>query len=199
MKTPIVLASGSAIRAQLLRNAAVPHQTVPARIDEAALRAAALAEGAPAGDIAGLLAEAKALKVSARRSQALVIGSDQVLEFDGRLIRKPADPDDLITQLSDMSGRAHRLISAVVVAEAGRPVWRHLSEARLTMRQLSAGYVRDYVERNWPDLRHCVGGYQLEAEGIRLFSAIEGDYFTILGLPLLELLGYLTQRGVLAG
>ncbi len=195
----IVLASGSEIRRRLLQNAGVTFETRPAKVDEEAIRDALVAEGAAARDIADALAEAKARKASMREPDALVIGCDQVLELDGRLMSKPASPEDGAAQLAALNGREHRLYSAAVICEGGQPVWRHVGEVRLHMRQVSQAWLDDYLSRNWQSVRHSVGCYKLEEEGARLFSRIEGDYFNVLGLPLLELLGYLTIRGVLPG
>jgi septum formation protein len=195
----IVLASGSEIRRRLLENAAVPFETMPVKLDEEAIRQALVAEGRPARDIADALAEAKARKAGMRAPDALVIGCDQVLEFEGRILSKPASPKEGAAQLAALNGREHRLFSAAVICEGGQPVWRHVGEVRLQMRQVSQAWLEDYLSRNWQSVRHSVGCYKLEEEGVRLFSRIEGDYFNVLGLPLLELLGYLTIRGVLPG
>ncbi len=195
----VVLASGSEIRRRLLENAGVTFETRPAKVDEEAIRDALVAEGAAARDIADALAEAKARKTAAREADALVIGCDQVLEFEGRLLSKPASPEEGAAQLAALNGREHRLYSAAVICEGGQPVWRHVGEVRLQMRQVSQAWLDDYLSRNWQSVRHSVGCYKLEEEGVRLFSRIEGDYFNVLGLPLLELLGYLMIRGVLPG
>lgn len=193
--TPLLLASQSAIRLTLLQNAGVAVQAHPARVDEQALRGALQAEQATPRDIADALAEAKALKLAQRYPQALVLGCDQVLALGTRLFAKPASRQQAHEQLIDLSGQTHQLLSAAVLYHQGQPVWRHVGVARLTMRRASDAYLEEYLDRNWPTLQQCVGSYQLEGEGIRLFSAIEGDYFTILGLPLLALLSYLSLRG----
>ena len=195
MARPIILASGSEIRASLLRNAGLSFETVLARVDEDAIKAGLLAEAAPPRDIADALAEAKAMKVGARNPGALVIGCDQVLDFDGTILSKPRDIDEARSQLQAMRGRRHSLLSAAVLCHQGRPVWRHVGQVRLTMRAFSDRYLDAYLDRNWDSLRHAVGGYKLEEEGVRLFSRIEGDYFNVLGLPLIEILGYLTASG----
>ncbi len=199
MKQKIVLASGSAIRATMLRNAGVEFDVAKPNIDEDAIRAAMISEAALPRDIADCLAEAKARKISQKHPEALVLGSDQVLAHEKDILAKPTSAQDAKDQLTRLSGNRHSLLSAAVLYDAGEPVWRHVGEVRLTMRQLSAAYVDDYVARNWESIRHSVGGYKIEEEGIRLFSRIEGDYFTILGLPLLQLLTYLTMRGTLQG
>ena len=197
MSDTLILASGSAIRATLLRNAGLVFTAQTARVDEAALRDALIAEAATPRDIADALAEMKASKVSARNPEALVIGCDQVLAQGKTILSKPTDPADAIAQLKTLRNGSHQLLSAAVIYDAGKPVWRHVGTVRLHMRDASDTYLQDYVTRNWDDIRHCVGAYQIEAEGVRLFHRIEGDYFNILGLPLLELLSYLTLRGTL--
>lgn len=195
MQSRLILASASATRIAMLQNAALAFESLPARLDEAAMREALAAEAAPPRDIADTLAEAKARKISEKHPDALVIGCDQVLDFRGRCIGKPESPDALRAQLAALAGQTHRLISAVCICRAGQPLWRHLGVVRLTMRAASAAWIDGYVARNWEAVRHSAGGYHIEAEGIRLFTRIEGDYFTILGLPLVEMLNWLTLRG----
>lgn len=197
MVTPIVLASGSEIRATLLRNAGVPFDVALARIDEEAIRHALQAEDASPRDVADTLAELKAQKVAAKHPQALVIGCDQVLSFGNTILSKPQDIDDARQQLKMLRDQKHQLLSAAVIYAEGKPVWRHVGVVRLTMRGFSDTYLEDYLSRNWESVQHAVGCYKLEEEGVRLFSKIEGDYFNVLGLPLLELLSYLTLRGTL--
>nr|WP_143163201.1 Maf family nucleotide pyrophosphatase [Roseovarius pacificus] len=199
MMRQIILASGSDIRATLLRNAGIVFDIVPARVDEEALRDAMLAEDASARDIADALAEMKAQKISAKHPEALVIGCDQVLNLQGQLLTKPDSPETARTQLIAMRGKRHELLSAAVICENGKAIWRHVGVVRLLMRQFSDAYLDDYIARNWDSIRHSVGAYKLEEEGVRLFSQVQGDYFTVLGLPLLELLSYLTLRGDLKG
>lgn len=197
MNQDLILASSSAIRATLLRNANVTFRTMAARIDEDAVRASLLAEDATPRDIADALAEMKAAKVAARHPEALVIGCDQVLALGAHVLAKPETPEDAVAQLTALRGRPHQLLSAAVIFSEGKPQWRHVGVVRLHMRDASDAYIADYVDRNWEEIRHCVGSYQVEAEGVRLFHRIEGDYFNILGLPLMELLSYLTLRGTL--
>lgn len=197
MVIPLVLASGSDIRAQLLRNAGVGFDVLVARVDEQAVKNALLAEHAPPRDIADALAEIKARRISEKRPDALVIGCDQVLDLKGVLLSKPESPEQALEQLTALRGNSHKLLSAAVICQAGRPVWRHVGQVRLTMRQSSDAYLAGYVARNWDSIRHAVGGYKLEEEGVRLFSTIDGDYFNVLGMPLLELLNFLALRGVI--
>ncbi len=197
MTDRIILASGSEIRRALLQNAGVSCEVMLPRLDEDAIRAAMQADGATPRDLADALAEHKARKIAAREPAALVIGCDQILDFRGRCLAKPVSIDDARDQLHSLSGQRHSLLSAVVICHEGRPVWRHIGQVHLQMRELSAAYIDDYLDRNWDSIRHAVGCYKLEEEGVRLFSSIEGDYFTVLGLSLIDLLGYLTVRGVL--
>jgi septum formation protein len=140
----------------------------------------------------------KASKVSDKHPEALVIGCDQVLEHAGTLMSKPASPEDAIAQLKKLRGHRHTLLSAAVIYEGGKPLWRHVGVVRLRMRDASDEYLNAYVTRNWNSIQYAVGGYKLEEEGVRLFSRIEGDYFNVLGMPLLEILNYLTLRGDIA-
>ncbi|SLN33268.1 Maf-like protein YceF [Roseovarius gaetbuli] len=195
MPQPLILASTSDIRQTLLRNAGLDFDVVAARVDEETVRSSMLAEDASPRDITDALAELKATKVSAKRPDALVIGCDQVLNLQGRLLSKPATPQEARAQLGDMRGKRHDLLSAAVICEGGKAIWRHVGVVRMTMRSFSDAYLDGYIERNWESIRHSVGAYKLEEEGVRLFSRVEGDYFTVLGLPLLDLLSYLTLRG----
>lgn len=195
----LVLASASASRAALLRNAALDIDTRPARIDEETIRAALEAEGAKPRDIADALAEMKARKISERDPAALVLGCDQILDLDGEVFGKAEDPEAARAQLRRLSGRTHRLHSAAVVYREAKPVWRHVGEARLTLHPLSDRFIGDYVDRNWDSIRHCVGCYMIESEGIRLMSRIEGDCFTIQGLPLVPLLNWMRLIGEIDG
>jgi septum formation protein len=164
-------------------------------VDEAAIRESLVAEGAPARDVADALAEAKARRISAKRPGAMVLGCDQVLDFAGELIAKPETPEAAREQLARMRGKRHQLLSAAVIYEDAEPIWRHVGVVRMAMREVSDAYLDTYVARNWNSIRHSVGAYKLEEEGVRLFSQVQGDYFSVLGLPLLDLLSFLILRG----
>ncbi len=194
----IVLASTSATRADMLAAAGLIFDTHAPRVDEETARLALVVEGAKPRDIADALAEMKARKVSERFPEALVIGGDQVLEFQGQCWAKAASPDAARAQLRALRGQTHRLHSAVVLYDAMLPVWRHVDEVRLTMRSVSDDYIDSYLARNWDKARHSVGTYRIEDEGVRLFARIEGNHFSLLGLPLLPLLNHLSDRGVIA-
>ena len=195
LSRPLILASSSAIRLQLLRSAGMDVTAHAARVDEEAVKASLESEGVRPVDIADSLAEMKAAKVSGRHARALVLGCDQVLDLKGTVLSKPATRADARGQLVALRGQTHSLLSAAVLYDAGQPIWRHVAKARLTMRTFSDSYLDDYLARNWPEIGTSVGAYQLESEGVRLFDRIDGDYFTILGLPLLPLLSYLSTRG----
>lgn len=193
-----VLASSSPTRLQLLRAAGLTVRAISPRVDEGAARAALASEHASPRDIADVLAEMKARKVAERHPEAVVLGCDQVLELAGEVFSKPDSPAEARDQLLRLRGRTHLLHSAIVAYQHAGPVWRHVGEARMTMHPISDAYLDAYLGRNWNSIRHSVGGYRIEEEGIRLFSAIAGDHFTILGLPLLPLLAWAGTRGMIA-
>jgi septum formation protein len=197
MPQSLILASGSEIRGKMLSAARVPFSVIKPKVDEESVKAALQAEGVPPRDVADALAELKALKISDRFPEAFVLGCDQVLDHAGRLLSKPVDAADAMAQLRGLQGSNHRLFSAAVIAQGGRPLWRHVGQVTLTMRPLSGQFIAAYVGRNWDSIATSVGGYKLEEEGARLFTRVQGDYFTVLGLPLLEVLDYLVLRGVL--
>ena len=192
----IVLASTSASRRAMLTAAGVAHEALPAMVDEDAVKAS-LGEVAPR-DLADALAEMKALKVSQRVPGTLVLGGDSVVAIeDGTLLDKPVDRADAEKHLKLLSGKRHDLYSAAVIAENGRAVWRHVDRARLWVRPLSDAFIHDYLDAEWPAISGCVGCYRVEGPGVQLFSRIEGSHYTILGMPLLNILDYLRTRGQL--
>jgi len=192
----VTLASGSESRRRLLTAAGIDAAAVKPNVDEDAMKAGLRAEGMSVRDQAMRLAEMKAIKIS-QRVPGLVIGGDQMLALDNEAFDKPKDLGVAADHLRKLSGKAHTLETAIVVCENGEPVWRHLARPRLTMRPLTEEFIEDYVERVGEPLLSTVGAYQLEGLGAQLFNKIEGDYFSILGLPLLPLLDYLRIRGVI--
>jgi septum formation protein len=192
-----VLASKSASRAAILQGAGVAFETAGSGVDEGAAKDRLLALGAGPKAIAAQLAEAKALAVSAARPEALVIGADQTLDLAGRLYDKAETLDEARQRLLELRGRSHALHSAVVVARNGAPVWSTTESPRLTMRAFSDAWLDGYLDRQGAGLLGSVGCYQLESEGAQLFERVEGDYFAILGLPLIPLLGCLRAAGAL--
>ena len=191
----LILASGSAARRDLLAGAGLRFEVRAVAVDEAALREAARAEGVGAREAALLLAEAKAARI--RDPEALVIGADQILLCDDRWLEKPADLAAARAQLRFLRGREHRLVSAVVCRRHGHPVWDHVAEARLVMRPFSDEFLDVYLALEGDAVLGSVGAYRLEGPGIQLFDRVEGDHATILGLPLLPLLGFLRQHTVI--
>jgi len=188
----IVLASKSASRRAMLEAAGVAFRCEPAAIDERALEARS--GGLQSGEIARMLAEAKALAVAA---PGLVLGSDSLVSVDGRRFDKPASRSDAAAHLRQFSGRVMELHSAVAVARAGTIVWSHTDVARLQVRALSDAFIESYLDAEWPEVAGCVGVFRIEACGVQLFERIEGDHFTVLGMPLLPLLGALRDLGEL--
>jgi septum formation protein len=192
----IILASQSAARRAMLTAAGVAHEAWPAHVDEEGVTEALLAEQAGAERVADALAELKAVKISRANPTALVIGADSVVvDAEGRLLAKPETVERAAVQLKQLAGTTHRLVSAAVVAEGGTPVWRAAAVAKLSMRPLSEAFIAAYLEREGEAVLGCVGTYRIEALGAQLFTRIDGDHFTIRGLPLLALLDYLRVRG----
>lgn len=197
---PLILASGSAARREMLGAAGVMFEVVPADVDEGAIRNRMHVEnpGVDAGDVAGALACAKAEEVARRRPDAHVIGADQVLVLGGRLFEKPSNITKAREQLLDLRGQTHELVSAVAIAEGNAVVWSTLTRAKMTMRPFSEAFLDDYLARVGNLVTGSVGAYHLEGLGLQLFERIEGDYFTVLGMPMLPLLDALRARGGIA-
>lgn len=196
MSELIILASKSAARRAVLTGAGVPFEVAVAGVDEDAVKTSMLAQGATPRDVADALAEIKALKISAGRA-GFVIGSDQTLEFEGKLYDKAESLDAARARLAAMRGKPHKLHSAVVVAKDGAPIWREIVSATLTMREFSDAFLDEYLALEGEEMLGSVGCYRLEGPGAQLFSKIEGDYFAILGLPLMGLLDLFRRHGVL--
>ena len=194
----LVLASGSASRQAMLRAAGVPCEIMVPQVEEGVARQALLAEGAAGREVADALAELKATHISARRPEALVLGADQVLVCDGRLFSKAASRQEARTVLQSLRGKRHQLISAVVLAKAGGPIWHAADTADLWMRDFSDAFLDGYLERAGAAILGSVGCYHIEGEGVQLFARVRGDQFTIRGLPLLPLLAALRENGVIA-
>lgn len=199
MNQKIILASGSAHRRMLLANAGLEFSVEKPDIDERAVEAALAGSGTNPEDVAAILAEAKATGVSERHQEALVIGSDQTLSLDDERFHKPADMEAARRQLLRLSGSTHQLSSAVVLVRGGETLWRHLAVAHMTMRRLDPAYIGRYLSRVGDAALSSVGCYQIEGQGIRLFEKIEGDFFAIVGLPLLPLLAALRQERAIDG
>ncbi|WP_340116373.1 nucleoside triphosphate pyrophosphatase [Pelagibius sp. 7325] len=194
---PVVLASASAVRARLLREAGLAVHCQAAAVDEDAMKAALRGEGATPAQVAETLAELKAQRVSAKFTGALVIGADQMLSCNDVWFDKPADRDHAAAQLKALSGKTHTLWTSVCVVRNGSRMWHDNASARLTMRALSDAFIDDYLAAAGPAVTTSVGAYQLEGLGAQLFARVEGDFFTILGLPLLPLLDFLRANKVL--
>jgi septum formation protein len=197
MTEDLVLASASTVRAQLLAAAGVDFRIKPAELDEGLLKQACRAEERDAAGCALVLAEAKARQVSVHCGQAVVIGADQLLVCDQVWFDKPADLGQARTQLRALHGRTHELVTAVCAVRGGSRLWYAVSSPRLAMRHFTDDFLDDYISAEGTDILGSVGAYRLESKGVQLFDHIEGDYFTILGLPLLELLGFLRTKGII--
>ncbi|HVR68501.1 MAG TPA: nucleoside triphosphate pyrophosphatase [Verrucomicrobiae bacterium] len=194
--THLILASGSRARADMLRAAGLRFDTVKPAVDEEEVKHSLRAAKAPGSVIAETLAELKAQRVSLRHGASYVIGADQVLECDGKHFDKPASRADALGQLQELRGKSHDLISAAVVVKDGLRLWHHTDRATLSLRPCSDEFLARYLDAMGDRVMTTVGGYEIEGLGAQLFSSTRGDHFTILGLPLLPLLGFLRDAGV---
>lgn len=194
----VILASASPSRRQLLTNAGVRHEAKAANIDEGEIKISLKAEGASAIEAAETLAELKASRISRQFPESLVIGADQMLVAGDLWFDKPTDRDHAVAQLRALSGLTHTLPTAVVIVRGGERIWHYRAAPQLTMRQLSDDFIEEYLKMVGDAALASVGAYQLEGKGAQLFERIDGDFFTILGLPLLPLLDFLREQGVLS-
>lgn len=193
----IILASGSRARTEMLNHAGIQYQAIPAAIDETAIITELMQTAVSPEDIAATLAQQKALHIAKENNDALVIGSDQILECEGKLYEKAADQNAARDKLKILRGKTHRLLSSVCVASDTKILWQTTDTASLTMRNFDDEFLERYINKAGDDAMQCVGGYALEKAGITLFSDISGSYHTILGMPFLPLLAYLQdEQGV---
>lgn len=199
MSARIILASGSAIRREILDGAGLDYEVIVRPVDEAAIKDAMLAENSRLRDIADALAEAKAMRVS-RQEAGFVIGADQIMVMkddngQDQLFDKPKDMAEVRARLLSMRGKKHELIGAVVICENGAPVWRHMSQTKLWVREFSEAFLEKYIDAEGDALMKSVGAYRFEGPGAQIFEKVEGGFFAILGLDLLPVLDYLRSRG----
>ena len=196
-RIPLILASKSAIRRQILDGAGIKYEVRTGRTDENELKQKFLASDAPLQELPTVLATAKATDVQAGAHEVL-IGADQIMEMDGQLFDKPVDMEEARQRLLDMRGKEHRLIGSVVTVRNGEPLWRHTSITRLKVRSFSEKFLDTYLELEGEEILQCVGGYKFEGRGSQLFESVDGDFFSILGLSLLPLLAHLREIGVVS-
>lgn len=192
----IILASGSLIRRKLMEDAGIDFSVISKPVDEDAIKKSMLSDGVKFKNIADALAEAKSIKVSQQHS-GLVIGADQIMVMDNQLFDKPKTMNEAKNRLLSLRGKTHYLIGAIVISENGFPVWRHLAKTKLIMREFSETFLNEYLELEGKSILQSVGGYKFEGRGSQLFSNVEGDFFSILGLSMLPLMDYLRVRGAL--
>jgi septum formation protein len=197
--TKIVLASASPFRRQMLEDAGLAFEVDSPEVDERAVENAVAGSGVTPEELASILAEAKAIDVSASHPGALVVGCDQTLSLGDEVLHKPLDMEEARRRLLALSGRTHQLNSAVAIAQDQEVLWRHVGVARLTMRQLDPAFIGRHLSRVGEKALSSVGAYQIEGKGIQLFESVEGDHFTIVGLPLLPLLARLRELGAIDG
>lgn len=193
----LILASGSPFRKQLMEAAGLTFAAEPARIDEREIESPLVASGASPEGVAAALARAKAEDVAGRNPQAFVIGSDQVMSMDGRLFHKCTSVDIAREQLRSMRGKTHRLSSAISIVRSGQEVWSHISVADLTFREFTEAFLDSYIADAGPKVLLTVGAYSYEGLGQQLFEKVEGDFFTIIGLPMLPLLAALRDLAII--
>lgn len=194
----VILASGSKARQEMLRNAGVSFDVIPADIDEEKILSEMVSNNKNVEDIAKKLAEEKSLKISKENKDNYIIGSDQILSLNNKLYSKAKNKNEAKEKLLELSSKTHQLTSAVCVTKNNKIIWSSFSQAQLSLKDLTEEKIDNYLERAGDDIYNCVGCYALESIGIQLFDKIEGDYFTILGMPLLPLLTFLEKEGVLA-
>lgn len=197
MNHRLILASSSKARHTMLKNAGVDCEAVASMIDEEGYKQSMKAEGASAAEAAETLAEMKALRMYRQQPDAIVIAADQMLECNGIWFDKPRDRDNTRAQLMALRGKTHQLVSAAVIYKEGSRIWGTIDTAHLTMRNFTEEWLDEYLDVAGDEIFNCVGGYQLEGIGAQLFTEVRGDYFTVLGLPLLPLIGFLRDHGVL--
>lgn len=199
MSDAIILASGSPFRKKMLEDAGISFEVARPEIDERAVESAVEGSGLTPGDLASILAEAKALDVSQRAPGQYVIGTDQTLSLGDEVLHKPKDMEEARRRLLALSGKTHQLNSAVVIVRDGDVVWRHVSVAHLTMRELDPGFIGRHLSSVGEIALSSVGAYQIEGKGIQLFERVDGDHFTIVGMPLIPLLAKLRELGAIDG